>query len=120
MPKLQGDELLQLVKDNADAAKEVLLEKAGYYTTKPDGSKSYKMSEFYTALISAQGLDLAHAAKPSGGGGTGRQLGYETTCQKNGSVLLGRGYTSKHGYEPGSSFEVAIKPGAIKLTPIKK
>jgi len=59
MAGLTGKELLEVVKKNSAAAKEVLLELTGYYTTDSKGKKIFQLSAFYIARLEAQGLDFA-------------------------------------------------------------
>ena len=120
MEPLTGSKLLEVVKANVDASKQELLEKTGYTTTTADGKKSFNQNLFYRALVEAQGISLDAFTKPSGGGTGGRKLPYKTTVQKNGSIVVGRGYFVKHEYSPGQVFKVETKDGAIKLTPVKK
>ena len=120
MEPLTGDALLEVVKQNVDASKQDLLEKTGYTSKSADGKTSFHQQQFYKALVEAQGISLDAFTKPSGGGTGGRKLPYKTTVQKNGSIVVGRGYFVKHEYQPGQVFKVETKPGAIKLTPVKK
>ena len=121
MEALTGDALLKVVKDNVDASKQDLLEKIGYTSKNADGKTSFNQQQFYKALVEAQGISLDALTKPSSIGGTGgRKLPYKTTVQKNGSIVVGRGYFVKHEYQPGQVFKVETKEGAIKLTPVKK
>lgn len=122
MTPLTGEELLKVVTSNVDADKNTLLEKAGYFTEGSDGKKSYKATEFYRALLEAQGIELeGFKPKASGGAGTGtgRKLPYKTTVQKNGSVVVGAGYFRAHDIPVGTALRIETKNGSIRLTPTK-
>ncbi len=115
---LTGDDLLACVKENSEAPKDVLLEKAGYVTTK-NGKKVTNPSGFYLALIEAQGLSLPNMqkAKPQRTGGVGRTLPYKTKVMKNGSLVVGAGYFRAHGYSVGDTFKIKITDGSIRIDP---
>ena len=117
--QLTGQELLDCVKENSDAPKDVLLEKAGYVTVK-GGKKTTNPHGFYLALIEAQGLSLPNMqkARSRSTGGVGRTLPYKTSCMKNGSVVVGAGYFRKHGYQVGDTFKIKVTDGSIRLDPI--
>lgn len=115
MTKLTGAKLLDCVKKNKDADKETLLEAAGYFSTRSDGSKSFSptvVGDFYQNLLRAQGLEVAALQKSS----SGRSLPYKTTVMTKGQCLLGKGYLIKEGFKPSDKFRVETKDGAIKLT----
>jgi hypothetical protein len=118
MEPLRGKQLLDVIKGNAEAPKEVLLELTGYFSEK-DGKKSYKQTDFYKALIEAQGLEIPALQKPSSSGRGGRDLPYVTTVMKNNQVVLGAGYLKKHGYDIGQEFKVIIKKDSIRLVPVR-
>ena len=115
---LKGDELLAVLRQNQTAPKETLLELTGYTTTKSDGSKSYAYTNFYQAVIEAQGLVIPAIKAPSKGAGKrgGRELPWETKCQSNNQILIGSGYLREAGLEPGAEFRVDTKDGELKLT----
>lgn len=94
-------------------------EKAGYDTTK-NGKKITNPQGFCLALIEAQRLSLPiiQKTKPKGTRGIGRTLPYETTCMKNGSLVVGAGYFRKHGYEVGVTFKIKVSDESIQLDPI--
>lgn len=115
---LVGQALLDCVKDNVDADKNTLLEASGYFTEN-NGKKSYQSQAFYTALLEAQGIELKGFKKPSSGG-VGRALPYKTVVQKNGSIVLGKGYLVKEGFETGDVFRVKCKEGALRLDPVRE
>lgn len=114
---LTGDELLEVVKENAQAPKDELLTLCGYFTAKEGGRRSYRYTEFYQALIEAQGITLQ---PPTSGTRGGRELPYKVTCQKGGQVLLGAAYTREGNFKTGQRFKVEVMEGSIKLTPVRK
>lgn len=113
---LTGNELLEVVREQAEAPRDELLNACGYYTIKEGGKRSYRYTDFYQALIEAQGITL----KPPPSTRAGRTLPYKLKAQKAGHALLGAAYTRNHGFKPGDKFKVEIKEGAIKLTPVRK
>ena len=116
--RLTGQELLDCVRENSDAPKDVLLEKAGYFTEK-NGKKSFQSQDFYCSLLSAQGLDLKgiQKPKPRRTGGVGRTLPYKTKVFRNGSLVVGAGYFRAHGYSVGDTFKIKITDGSIRIDP---
>ena len=113
--QLTGADLLKVVVEHSEAPRDELLALCGYFTTKEDGKRSYRYTEFYQALIAAQGINL----KPPSKGG-GRSLPFKVTCQKNNQVLLGSAYLRNGGYKVGDKFKVEVLQGSIKLTPVRK
>ena len=107
---LKGEELLAVLRQSQEASKETLLDLTGYFTEK-DGRKSYAYTNFYQAVIEAQGLVIPAITAPSKGAGKrgGRELPWETKCQTNNQILLGSGYLREAGLEPGAEFRVESK-----------
>ena len=59
MPKLTGDQLLQKVRELADADKQQLVISCGYYYQDDEGFVRENYLEFYEALLDAKGITLA-------------------------------------------------------------
>lgn len=114
MEPLTGQELLSFIQEHPDLPKDELMEATGYFSEKPDGTKSLKFMDFYQNLIEAKGISIAPAKS-----GRGRTLPYTASVQKNGNIILGAGYITKYGFSPGDAFKIDAQPGSIRLIPSK-
>lgn len=113
---LTGDALLELVKTNPTMPKDELMKVAGYVVTREDGRTTMKTSDFMSAILEAQGINLTPAKTSAG---AGRQPTFRTSCMKNGNIVIGKGYFERVGAEAGDAFEVVVENKKITLKPTK-
>jgi hypothetical protein len=114
---LTGADLLDKVKELADASKSELVRATGYLSTKKDGSERLNYTAFYEALLEAKGMNLGERSvkehqRP------GRKLSYATKVQFNGNLMVGRAYTALLELRPGDAFEIKLGRRQIRLVPV--
>ena len=112
---LTGPDLLAKVKELGDVSKTDLARACGYVSSRPDGTERTNFTAFYSALLSAKGLDLSDAPKT---GSPGRKLTYTAKIHFNGALMIGKAYTAQLGLEPGDEFEIKLGRKQIKLIPL--
>jgi len=115
MAKLRGQALLQYLKENAGADERVLIEGAGYSTTR-SGKLSLQRTDFYRAVGDANGLAIGSFSADNSGG-NGKEATYLLKVGPKGLVPVGRAYTTQCGMKPGDFVKVIIEDGAIVLEP---
>ena len=115
MAKLRGQALLQYLKQNAGADERVLIEGAGYSTTR-SGKLSLQRTDFYRAVGDANGLAIGSFSADNSGG-NGKEATYMLKVGPMGLVPVGRAYTTQCGMKPGQFVKVIIEDGAIILEP---
>lgn len=117
MKPLTGADLISKVKEMEGAAKSDLVRACGYVGTSKEGGERLKFTEFYEAVMKAQGLNIAATKAPSGNA-PGRKLSYTTCIQSNNNIVIGKTYTLMHNYKPGDEFTIEINENEIKLVKV--
>lgn len=115
---LEGEALINKVKELSQLSKEEKARACGYYTVTKDGIERVNMMKFLNALLDAEGIELD--ALPEGNGRVGRSPSYRITVQSNGNLLVGSAYTKQLGLKPGDEFTVTLGRKHIKLIPISE
>ena len=70
------------------------------------------LTEFYDALLAAEGMPL----DPEGSkDGRGREPTYRVSVHKNGQIVIGAAYTQAMGLNPGDEFEIKLGYKHIRL-----
>lgn len=111
---LTKTELLNKVRELADASKSDVVRACGYVSTTKDGRERLNFTAFYEAVLDAKGVEVGR----SGGAKTGRKLSFLATVQGNGNLLIGKAYTKKLGLNPGDEFEIKLGRKHIRLVPL--
>jgi hypothetical protein len=116
MTPLTGEELLQVIKQNAGMSAKELAALAGYTTTTKTGQKRVKMLAFQGAVLNANRISFgSNDDSPKGGVRGGRKASFQIQVQQNGNLLIGAAYTRRMGLTPGTDFEIQIGRRQIKL-----
>ena len=110
---LEGEALIQKVKDLGNLSKEEKARACGYYTVTKNGVERVNMMKFLNALIDAEGIELD--SKISSNGRGGRSASYRISVQSNGNLLIGSAYTKQMGLKPGDEFEITLGRKHIHL-----
>lgn len=113
---LNGEELINKVKELGNLSKEEKAKACGYYTTTKNGVERVNMMQFLNALIDAEGIELDGISKAEGRGG--RSASYRMSVQSNGNLLIGSAYTKQLGANPGDEFEIVLGRKHIRLKQI--
>lgn len=111
---LTKTELLNKVRELADASKSDLVRACGYVTTTKDGRERLNFTAFYEAVLDAKGVEIGRG----GGAKSGRKLSFLAKVQGNGNLLIGKAYTKKLGLNPGDEFEIKLGRRDIRLVPL--
>lgn len=118
VPKpLTGKALLHRLSELEGMNKSEKAKACGYYKPSRTGRKQTQWSAFLNALLDAKGICL-DSVKPSQRN-RGRNLSYRVQVQKNGMIMIGRGYTQEIGLEPGQLLALQIGEQGIKLIPLE-
>ena len=107
---LKHIELLDKVRELADASRTEVIRACGYVTTTKDGRERLNFTAFYEALLQAKGVRIG------GGSGSGRKLSFAARIQGNGNLLITKAYTSQLGLAPGDRMAIEIRDGHVVLT----
>ncbi|MCL2932902.1 MAG: AbrB family transcriptional regulator [Trichodesmium sp. MAG_R03] len=110
---LQGEDLLNQVKELGNLTKEEKAKSCGYFTVTKNGVERVNMMKFLNALIDAEGIKLD--GKPNGNGRGGRSASYRISVQSNGNLLIGAAYTKQMDLQPGDEFEISLGRKHIHL-----
>lgn len=110
---LEGEALIQKVKELGNLSKEEKARACGYYTVTKNGVERVNMMKFLNALIDAEGIELD--SKISSNGRGGRSASYRISVQSNGNLLIGSAYTKQMGLKPGDEFEITLGRKHIHL-----
>jgi AbrB-like transcriptional regulator len=116
MTALVGVELLDKIASLSDVTKDELAEACGYFTEKKDGTKSYHYTALNEAIIEAKGVALPIKRASKAEGGPGRELSYRTSQQARNNIVVGAGYVTQLGFEPGQQFEIVVDKEAGSIT----
>ncbi|AFY72244.1 hypothetical protein Syn7502_00070 [Synechococcus sp. PCC 7502] len=109
---LTGKALLQKVKESSHLSKREQAKICGYYSSNKD---SANLTEFYEALIQANGIPLDPETSKDG---RGREPNYRVSVHKNGQIVIGATYTEEMGLVPGDEFEIKLGYKHIQLRQI--
>ncbi len=107
-------ELLNKIRDLADAGKSDVVRACGYVSTTKDGRERLNFTAFYEAVLDAKGVEIGRG----GGSKSGRKLSFLAKVQGNGNLLIGKAYTKKLGLNPGDEFEIKLGRKNIRLVPL--
>ncbi len=110
---LEGEQLIEKVKELGTLSKEEKARACGYYTVTKAGVERVNMMKFLNALIDAEGIELD--SKGEGNGRGGRSASYKITVQSNGNLLIGSAYTKQMGLKLGDEFEISLGRKHIQL-----
>jgi hypothetical protein len=113
---LEGEGLINKVKELPHLSKEEKARACGYYTVTKNGVERVNMMKFLNALLDAEEISLD--AQHEGNGHVGRSPSYRVTVQSNGNLLVGSAYTKQLGLKPGDEFAIDLGRKHIKLIPI--
>lgn len=108
---LEGDALLQKVKELEHLSKEAKAKACGYSTVTKTGKDRVNSMKFLNALMVAANINLDHKVTTKGG----RNASYRVSVQKNGNLLIGSAYTSQMGLNPGDELEIRLGRKHIRL-----
>lgn len=106
---LTGKALLQKIKESGSLSKREQAKICGYYSSSKD---SANLTEFYEALIQANGIALDPESPKDG---RGRDPNFRVSVHKNGQIVIGSTYTQSMGLVPGDEFEIKLGYKHIKL-----
>lgn len=118
MEPLEGEELVQKVKDLGDLSKEEKAKACGYSTVTKNGVERVNMMKFLNALIDAKGIELDITSNGNGRGG--RTASYRISVQSNGNLLIGSAYTKQMNLQPGDEFEITLGRKHIQLKQVDR
>ena len=110
---LTGKLLLQKIKEVSNLTKREQAKICGYYSSSKD---SANLTEFYEALIQANGIAL-DPENPKDR--RGREPNHRVTVHKNGQIVIGSAYTQSMGLVPGDEFEIKLGYKHIQLKQIE-
>lgn len=113
MAKLIGDELLEFVRENAGADRDVVIEGAGYISNR-GGRPSLQRTEFFQALSAAQGVTIGRTVPRSN---KGKEPAFRLKVGATGTVPLGSAYTSKINVSPGEYVAIELDGDCLVISP---
>ncbi len=108
---LEGQALLQKVKELEHLSKEEKAKACGYSTVTKTGRDRINSMKFLNALMEAANINLDSKASAKGG----RSASYKVSVQKNGNLLIGSAYTLQMGLKPGDELEIRLGRKHIHL-----
>lgn len=118
--RLEGDELLDFVKQNKESPIDEVVFNAGFYTRTTDAETGETKTtlhkpQFFQALsVASTGVEFA-PPKRAYSARKGRKP--VVTVVKNGNIVVGGRYGTVAGFAPGSKVKVEAEAGRIILTP---
>jgi hypothetical protein len=115
--RLTGAALLQVIERMGGANKEEIAKACGYTSQTKTGQERINLMPFYNAVLAAKAIDL-DASGPRNGH-RGRALSYRASVQKNGSLIIGAGYTQQLELQPGDEFEIKLGRQRIQLQKVE-
>ena len=110
--RITGEELLQLLRDNPGVDEDELCIKAGYWNTR-NGRQSRKKSEFFKAVMDAQGVTMVSSTLAQKG--QGKAPSFRLKVGPKGLVPISAPYTKMMGWNPGSYVELMQDGGALVI-----
>jgi hypothetical protein len=115
---LEGEALINKVKELSHLSKEEKARACGYYTVTKNGVERVNLMKFLNALLDVEEISLD--ARPLENSRVGRSPSYRVTVQSNGNLLVGSAYTKQLGLKPGDEFTIDLGRKHIKLIPISE
>ena len=109
---LTGKALLQKVKELSHLPRRETAKRCGYYTVTKNDQKRVNLTDFYDAVLVANGLPLDPEGTKDG---RGREPTYRVSVHKNGQIVIGAAYTLSMGLKSGDEFEIKLGYKHIKL-----
>jgi len=103
MERLTGEALLQCAKEMQGEPMPRVMEQSGYWKEKPDGKIQLNRTEFFQAMMAAQGIIMGNQPLPSSSPKQRRGVVKATT---RGVVPLSGLYTNKIGVEAGDYVKI--------------
>jgi AbrB family looped-hinge helix DNA binding protein len=113
---LTGKALLQKAKEVNHLPKREQAKYCGYFSRGKDNQERVNLTEFYEALIAANGFSLDPEQTKDG---RGRAPTNRVSVHKNGQIVIGATYTQSMGLSPGDEFEIKLGYKHIHLIPIE-
>ncbi len=102
---LTGKALLQKLKEIPKLARSAKARECGYVSVGKNGASRVNISGFINAILEARGVSLDSDNEKDG---RGREATYRLTVHKNGTIVIGAGYTEKMGLKSGDEFEIKL------------
>lgn len=90
--------------------------RCGYYSLTRDQETRANLSEFYDALLVAQGVALDSAAAKDS---RGREPTFRVSVHRNGQIVIGSAYTQSMGLKPGDEFRIKLGYKHIHLIQVE-
>lgn len=115
---LEGEALVNKVKEMPHSSKEEKAKACGYYSVTKNGIERINMMKFLNALLDAEEISLDSRSDEHGH--VGRSASYRITVQSNGNLLVGSAYTKQLGLKPGDEFTVNLGRKHIKLISVSE
>jgi hypothetical protein len=114
---LTGKALLSKVKELSNLARREQAKQCGYYTVSKKNQTRITITEFYDALLVANGLGLDPESTKDG---RGREPTFRVSVHKNGQIVIGAAYTSAMGLKPGDQFLIKLGYKHIQLVQVDR
>lgn len=108
---LEGEALLQKVKELEHLSKAEKAKACGYSTVTKTGKDRINSMKFLNALMTAADINFDFKSSSK----SGRNASYKITVQRNGNLLIGSAYTSQMGLKPGDEMEIKLGRKHIHL-----
>jgi hypothetical protein len=108
---LEGEALLQKVKELEHLSKEEKAKACGYSTVTKTGKDRINSMKFLNAVMEAAHINFDSKSTTRGG----RNASYRVSVQKNGNLLIGSAYTLQMGLKPGDELEIRLGRKHIHL-----
>ncbi len=102
---LTGKALLQKLKEIPKLSRSAKARECGYVSIGKNGNSRVNISGFINAILEARGVSLESESSKDG---RGREATYRLTVHKNGTIVIGSGYTEKMGLKAGDEFEIKL------------
>jgi hypothetical protein len=115
---IEGEALLQKVKELCSLYSDEKAKACGYYTVTKNGVERVNLMHFLNALMDAEGINLDGKGTEGEGRG-GRNATFKITVQSNGNLLIGSAYTRQMELKPGDEFEISLGRKHIHLKQIE-
>ena len=113
---LTGKALLQKVKELAHLPRREKAMRCGYYSLTKNQETRVNLTEFYDALLLAQGVALDSAAAKDS---RGREPTFRVSVHRNGQIVIGSAYTQSMGLKPGDEFMIKLGYKHIHLIQVE-
>ncbi|NEQ26629.1 MAG: AbrB family transcriptional regulator, partial [Microcoleus sp. SIO2G3] len=102
---LTGKALLQKVEELSHLPRRETAKRCGYYTVTKNDQTRVNLTDFYDAVLAANGVPLDPMGTKDG---RGREPTYRVSVHKNGQIVIGATYTQAMGLKPGDEFEIKL------------